>query len=103
LLVQEVLPKLGDDVVMISIDSDPNEDATLLRKYADQLGFSWRFAVAPREVIASVAQELGTGFLTQPNEPMFVVSAKTGQAHALPFGHKSEEDLRAAVQRYRTS
>ena len=101
--MQQALPKLGDDVVMISIDSDSNEDATLLRRYAEQLGFSWRFAVAPREVMASVAQEIGNGFLTQTNEPMFVVSAKTGRAHALPFGHKSEEDLRTAVQRYRTS
>lgn len=88
---------------MVSIDSDPNEDATLLRRYADQYGFTWRFAVASREVMSSIAQTLGTGFLSQPNEPMFVVSAKTGGAHALPFGHKGEDDLRAAVLRYRST
>ena len=99
--MQQVLPKLGDDVQMISIDSDPSEDAALLKRYADQYGFSWRFAVASREVMASISDTLGAGFLVQPNEPMFVVSPNSGTAHALPFGHKSEDDLRAAVQRYR--
>ena len=44
LLVKDALPALGNDVVMVSIDGDPNENAELLRRYADDLGFTWRFA-----------------------------------------------------------
>lgn len=102
MLIKDLLPELGDDVVMVSIDSDPNEDAQLLRRYADQLGFTWRFAIAPRELIASLSQAHGVEFLDPTSEPMLAVSAKTGVAHRLPFGHKSESDLRAAVQRYRS-
>jgi cytochrome oxidase Cu insertion factor (SCO1/SenC/PrrC family) len=102
LLIKDLLPKLGDDVVMVSIDSDPNEDAQLLRRYADQLGFPWRFAIAPRELMTSLSRTFGNEFLDPTSEPMFAVSAKTGVAHRLPFGHKDEDDLREAVQRYRS-
>lgn len=102
MLIKDLLPQLGDGVVMVSIDGDPNEDAQLLRRYADQLGFQWRFAVAPRDLMASLSQALGVEFLDPTSEPMFAVSAKTGLVHRLPFGQKSEADLRAFVQRSRS-
>jgi thiol-disulfide isomerase/thioredoxin len=40
----------GSDLVTISLDVDPNEDATILKKYATQNGFNWQIAVAPESV-----------------------------------------------------
>jgi hypothetical protein len=100
LLIKDELAALGDDVVMISIDGDPNENADLLRRYADQLGFDWRFAVASREVMSALAGEYGSQFLYPPSEPMFAVSAR-GTPILLEFGHKDAADLRAAVERAR--
>ena len=100
MLIKDELAELGDDVVMISIDGDPNENADLLRRYADQLGFDWRFAVAPREVMAALAGEYGSQFLYPPSEPMFAVSA-AGEPIPIDFGHKDETDLRAVVKRAR--
>lgn len=85
---------------MVSIDGDPNEDAALLKRYADQLGFTWRFAVASRELMIRLAQTLGNEYLDPPSDPMFVVSAK-GVVHRLRSGQKSAADLRAAVERFR--
>lgn len=101
MLIKDELASFGDDVVMISIDGDPNENADLLRRYADQLGFDWRFAVAPREVMTALAGEYGSQFLYPPSEPMFAVSAETGAPIQLGFGHKDGADLRAAVERAR--
>ncbi len=100
MLVKDALPKLGEDVVMVSLDGDPNESAQQLRRYADDLGFRWRFAIASREVMASLAQSFGNGVLYPPSDPMFVVTPK-GAVHQLPGGHKDEQTLREAVQRYR--
>jgi hypothetical protein len=102
LLIKDELAGLGDDVVMISIDGDPNENADLLRRYADQMEFDWHFAVAPREVMSALAGEYGSQFLYPPSEPMFAVSAKSGDPIQLEFGHKDEADLRAAVERARS-
>ena len=100
MLIKDELAGLGDDVVMISIDGDPNENADVLRRYADTLGFDWRFAVAPREVMAALAGEYGSQFLYPPSEPMFAVTP-TREPIQLEFGHKDEADLRAAVERAR--
>ena len=99
MLISDALPRLGDDVVMVSIDGDPNENAELLRRYADDLGFTWRFAIAPRELMGALSRSYGNGVLYPPSDPMFVVSAK-GVPHRLPPGTKDEDLLREAVDRY---
>lgn len=100
MLISDALPRLGADVLMISIDGDPNEDAQMLRRYADDLGFTWRFAVAPRELMSALSRSYGDVVLYPPSDPMFVVSAK-GVPHRLPSGTKDEDVLRQAVERYR--
>ena len=99
--MKDALPSLGNDVVMISLDTDSSEDAALLARFADEMGFSWRFALAPRDVLAQLAASFGTEFLTQPSEPMFLVDPR-GATHALPFGHKDAGQLRRAIQQFRT-
>lgn len=100
MLIKDTLADLGDDVVMISIDGDPNENADLLRRYADQLGLEWRFAVAPPEVMASLADEYGNQYLFPPSEPMVVVSP-SGEPAPLDHGRKDADTLRDAVRRAR--
>jgi hypothetical protein len=98
--VRDALPSLGGDVVMISLDTDSSENADLLRRYVEQHGFPWRFALAPRDVVRELGDVFGTQFLTQPSEPMFLVDPR-GTTHLLPFGHKSAAALGEAVKRYR--
>ena len=85
---------------MISLDTDASESADLLRRYVEQQGFSWRFALAPREVLRELGDVFGTQFLTQPSEPMFLVDAR-GDTHLLAFGRKSAEALKQAVAQNR--
>lgn len=54
----------------------------------------------PRDVIRELGDTFGTQFLTQPSEPMFLVDPR-GVPHLLPFGRKSADALRSAVQQYR--
>lgn len=85
---------------MVSLDTDVNESADLLRRYADENGFPWRFALVSREVLRQLSDTFGTQFLVQPSEPMFLVDPR-GSAHLLPFGRKSADALRGFAQRYR--
>lgn len=98
--MRATLPSLGNDVVMISLDTDASEDADLLRRYVDQQGFPWRFALAPREILRELADVFGTQFLTQPSEPMFLIDPR-GDTRLLPFGRKSADALRQAVTQSR--
>jgi hypothetical protein len=89
---------LGDssDVVSISIDIDLNEDATTLKQYAVKRGYDWRMAVATKPLARALESQLGSQFLNPPSAPMLFVD-RTGAVHALPFGLKSAEDLKAAL------
>ena len=98
--MKETLPSLGDDVLMVSVDIDPNENADLLRRYADQNEFPWRFAVAPREMLQAFGAAFGTQFLIPTSEPMFIVDPR-GEPHLLPFSRKSADALRGFVRQFR--
>lgn len=85
---------------MVSVDVDTTESGDQLRRFAEQHGFDWRLAIAPREMLVELQRAYGTQFLTPPSEPMLIVDAR-GEAHLLPFGHRDANTLRAIVARYR--
>lgn len=94
--VRDLIPRLGSDVEVVSIGVDPNEDAAVLRRYLDRHGFSWRFAVAPPDMLRSLERSFGTRFLHPPSEPMFLVDTR-GEAFIAPFGFKDAETIRQLV------
>lgn len=98
--MKDTLPSLGPDVLMVSVDVDTTENADQLRRFADQHGFAWRLAIAPREMLVELQRAYGTQFLTPPSEPMLIVDPK-GEAHLVPFGHRDANRLRALVAQYR--
>lgn len=99
-VMQAVLPELGPGVVYVSIDVDPNETPDLLRRYVERHGFSWRFAVAPRELAAALADAFGAQVLNPPSTPIVIIDPR-GEARLTPFGHKDASALRELVRRAR--
>ncbi len=99
--MKNTLPSLGD-VVMVSIDVDSSEDADQLRRFSDQQGFTWRFAIASRDALRQLATAFGTQFMDAPSEPMFIIDPK-GTPHLVPFEHRDAARLAALVRQYRGS
>lgn len=97
--VKELHSRLGmpDNLVSLSLDIDPNEDAATLKQYAADKGFDWAFAVASPEVAREIGQLYGDQFLNPPSAPMLIVD-HDGHVHPLPFGLKSVDDLQKAVE-----
>lgn len=98
--MKDALPGLGSGVVMVSLGIDTSENAAMLKRYAEQNGFDWRFALPPRDMVRQLGDAFGTQFLTPPAKPMFIID-RSGRPHGLPFGTKSAEALRGYVQQYR--
>ena len=78
---------------MVSLDIEPNEDAAILHRYAEQQHFGWRFAVAPSAVLRALRDRFGGQFLNPPSEPMFIVD-QHASTHPLPFEHRDAARLR---------
>lgn len=84
---------VGDDVVSVALDVDPNEDAAKVRTHAESNGYHWRYAVSPPPVTESLVDEFGVGMTNPPVVPM-VLRCPDGSARRLKDGHKSTSYLR---------
>ncbi len=90
---------MGTDLVTVSLDVDPNEDTTVLKKYATQYGFNWLIAVAPESVGQFLAKNYDVDYLNPPLQPMLIVD-RTGGVWGLPFGAKSAISLQKTLDQY---
>jgi hypothetical protein len=88
-----------EDLVTLVLDVDPNENVADLSAYAARNGFSWLYAVAPREVAREIGQLYGDQFLNPPSTPMLIID-RDGEAHPLPFGRKSAESLQESLSAF---
>lgn len=97
--VKSLLEKLGmpTDLVVIGLDIDPNEDQETLKTYAANNGFDWVYAVAPAEVSREISNLYGAQFINPPSTPILIIDRK-GDAHPLPFGIKSADDLLKSIE-----
>jgi len=88
---------MHDDFVSIGLDIDPNENVAALKGYVEDKGFDWYYAVSPVDVSREIASLYGDQFLNPPSTPILVID-RHGQAHPLPFGIKSADELMQAIQ-----
>jgi thiol-disulfide isomerase/thioredoxin len=81
-----------DDFISIGLDIDPNENSSALKGYVDKNGFDWLYSVSPADISHDIGNLYGTNFLNPPSTPILIVD-RHGEAHPLPFGIKSAQDL----------
>ena len=86
-----------DDFVSFGLDIDANENATDLAGYVQSNSFDWLYSVATPEVAREIGNLYGAQFLNPPSTPMLIID-RHGQAHPLPFGIKSAQELYDALQ-----
>jgi thiol-disulfide isomerase/thioredoxin len=88
-----------DDLISIGLDIDPNENTAALKTYVENKGFDWLYAVPSKDISREIASLYGDQFLNPPSTPIVVID-RHGDAHPLPFGIKSADDLMKAIKPY---
>jgi cytochrome oxidase Cu insertion factor (SCO1/SenC/PrrC family) len=86
-----------DDFVSIGLDIDPNEDSASLKSYVEGNDFNWLHAVATTEVAQDISKHYGDQFLNPPSTPILIID-RHGEAHPMPFGLKSADELMKFIQ-----
>ncbi len=90
--------EVGDSVVSISIDMDPNEDEDRVMKHINDNGFNWYYAVSPVEFTQSLIDQFGVDIVNAPSVPMVLIC--DGQhARQLGSGVKSVDELKEEIAR----
>jgi hypothetical protein len=86
-----------EDFVSIGLDIDPNEDVDQLKGFVEAQGFDWLYAISPADVSHDLSSLYGPQFLNPPSTPIVVID-RHGEAHPMPFGIKSSDELLQFIQ-----
>lgn len=92
----ESLSRVGESVTVVSLNTDPNEDAAKVRKHAEENGFDWRFAVAPTEMTQSLIDAFGAAVTNAPSTPI-IVACDDGGAEFFSGSQQSATEIEAAA------
>ena len=96
--VKKLHEELGDSFVSISIDTDPNEDRTLIKEHKEKNGFDWIYVVAPKEFTQSLIDQFGFGIVNAPAAPMILICGD-GTLRQLDSGLKRVNELKEELSR----
>ncbi|WP_435335570.1 TlpA family protein disulfide reductase [Haloarchaeobius sp. TZWWS8] len=84
--------EVGDDVVSVALDIDPNESAEKVKAHAESHGYDWYYAVSPSDVTKQLTDEFGSTMASAPSVPM-LLHCPGGETTRLKDGHKSTDYL----------
>ena len=65
--------EVGDAVISVTLNTDPNETQTQVVRHLDRHGFDWLFAVSPVELSRSLRDEFGVAVLNPPSAPVILI------------------------------
>jgi len=99
--VQKLHQALGNpkDLISVTLDVDSNEDEAMLKKYVDEWGLNWHFAIAPLLVERALGNLYSAEYLNPPLSPMLIIDRK-GNVHQLEYGLKEVATLQKIVEPY---
>jgi len=87
----------GDDsIVHISIDTDPNEDETIVQRHTADQGFDWIYAISPAQATRSLIDEFGISVVNAPSAPVILI-CEDQTARLLGRGVKDAEEINEEV------
>jgi hypothetical protein len=92
----EALSNTDGSVTVVSLNTDPNEDAEKVRQHAERNGFDWRFAVAPAEMTESLVATFGPTVTNAPSTPV-IVACDEGVAEFFSGTEQSAEEIQSAA------
>ena len=96
--IRELHDEVGDSIISISLDTDPNEDEERVRQHIESNGFDWYYAIAPVEFTQSLIDQFGVSIVNAPSAPVVLI-CDDQKVRKLGSGVKSASQLKQEVER----
>ena len=96
LIMKELLESDGDSIIHVSLDTDPNEEESLVKEHAEKNDLNWIFTVSPKEVTKKLIDEFGIGVVNAPSAPVILV-CEDQSSRLLERGVKSAAELKEEI------
>jgi hypothetical protein len=65
--------KLGDELISISLDIDPNEDEFKVKEYIERNEFAGYYAISPTNLTQELINEFGLNIINTPIAPVVII------------------------------
>jgi thiol-disulfide isomerase/thioredoxin len=95
--IKKLHEDVGDSVVSVSLDTDPNEEESQVKEHTEQNGFDWYYAVSPKDLTQSLIDEFGVGVVNAPQAPVILVCEDLS-TRLLDRGVKDTDELKEAIE-----
>jgi thiol-disulfide isomerase/thioredoxin len=89
---------IGDSVISIALDTDPNEDESKVLEHANKNGFDWIYAVSPVELTQRLIDDFGIGVVNAPSAPVILICEDLS-TRLLDRGVKSADTLKSEIEK----
>jgi len=87
----------GENIIHISLDTDPNEDEAKVREHIERNELDWYFAVSPVELTQALIDEFGLNVVSAPRAPVVLI-CEDQSTRFLRSGVKTAEELISEVE-----
>ncbi len=89
--------EVGDAVISVTLNTDPNETQSQVVRHLDRHGFDWLFAVSPVELSRSLRDEFGVAVLNPPSAPVILICPGQTERTLLRRGVKRPDFLQEQI------
>lgn len=96
--IKKLHEEIGEDVISISLDTDPNEDEKIVSKHITSNGFDWHYAISSPEITNSLIDEFGVNVVNAPQSPVILI-CQDGSARLLKNGVKTSSELKKEINK----
>jgi thiol-disulfide isomerase/thioredoxin len=97
--IRDLKSNIGDIVVYISVDTDPNEDEALVIQHLQSNNLDWNFTVAPSQFTEELIDNFGLSVVNAPGAPVVIIWENQNEATFLQTGGvKSAETLQTLIE-----
>lgn len=95
--IKKLHEELGDSVVSISLDTDPNEDESKILEHIQKNGFEWHYAVSPIEMTQSLRNQFGNDIINAPSAPVVLICEDGSFRKLGGFGARDPDKLKEEI------
>lgn len=97
--IKKLHEELGNSVVSISLDTDPNEDESKILNHINENEFEWYYAVAPIKMTQSLINDFGNSIINAPSAPMVLICEDGSYRKLGGSGVRDTIELKEEIER----
>ena len=95
--IKKLHDEIGDDIISISLYTDPNEDTEIIRAHINANDFTWYYTISPIEMTQALIDEFGNSIISAPSAPMILICEDLSYRKLGGFGARSPEKLKQEI------